>query len=159
MFGLHRNNIQRRALFRHLHAIYPKHLVCLQETHSVENDERRWRCEWGAQMFMTHGQSLNQRGVAILIPNGFGGVVKQVNTGRSDRMIVLEIQCYDVTFYVAALYAPNSNRMREQIEFLRALENQLNALPDASKLFVCGDFDIHRAPIDTSARFSRNKAA
>ena len=153
-----RETLKRRAIFRHLHAIYPKHLVCLQETHSVEGDERRWRCEWGAQMFMTHGQSVNQGGVTILIPNGFGGVVRQVNTGRSDRMIVLEMQRHDVTFYVAALYAPNSNRMREQMEFLRALENQLNALPDASKLFVCGDFNIHRAPIDTSARFSRNQA-
>ena len=153
-----RDASKRRALFRHFHAIYPSHIVCIQETHSTEGDERQWRSEWGAPMFLSHGRSLHQGGIAILIPNGFGGTVKPVNPGKSDRMIVLEMQRYDVTFYLVTVYAPNSNRTREQLEFLKVLENQLNSLPEASRLFICGDFNIHRSQLDTSASFLRNQA-
>ena len=154
-----RDNLKRRALFRHLHAIYPRCIVCLQETHSIEGDEKRWQCEWGAPLFLNHGRSVNQGGIAILIPNGFGGSIKPVDPGRSDRMIVLEMRRDDVTFYVVTVYVPNSNRAKEQIEFLKILENQLVELPEASKFFVCGDFNIHMSQLDTSANFVRSAAA
>ena len=153
-----RDTLKRRALFRHLHVIYPRHIVCLQETHSIEGDEQRWRSEWGAPLFLAHGRSLNQGGTAILIPNGLVGTIRLINPGRSDRMIILEMKRGGVTFYVVTVYAPNSNRMRDQIEFLKVLEKQLNDLPEASRLFVCGDFNIHRSHLDTSANFVASQA-
>ena len=35
-----RETLKRRALFRHVHAMYPGYIVCLQETHSVDGDEK-----------------------------------------------------------------------------------------------------------------------
>ena len=40
----------------------------LQETHSTENDVDTWRKEWGADIFLSHGDS-NSKGVAFLLPH------------------------------------------------------------------------------------------
>ena len=87
-----REPLKRRALFRHLHVMYPQHIVCLQETHSVFEDEQIWRNEWGAQLFLSHGQSANQGGVAVLLPTRFSGSAKLVDTERMERMVMLQLE-------------------------------------------------------------------
>jgi exonuclease III len=40
-------------------------IVCLQETHSTDKVELKWKREWGENSIWNHGLS-NSRGVAIL---------------------------------------------------------------------------------------------
>ena len=62
-----RNENKRRSIFNY----YRKRadIICLQETHSTEVDEKCWRNEWGGIMLFSHGES-NARGVAILVCKG-----------------------------------------------------------------------------------------
>ena len=45
-------------------------IVLLQETHSSLKDVRKWKKEWGSDIYLNHGSS-NSRGTLIAFPNGF----------------------------------------------------------------------------------------
>ena len=68
------------------------HIVCLQETDSVEGDEKTWRAEWGSELFLSHGQSANQGGVAVMMPSRFGGKAKVASALQSGRIVSFKIR-------------------------------------------------------------------
>ena len=154
-----RETLKRRALFRHVHAMYPGYIVCLQETHSVDGDEKIWRAEWGSDLILSHGRSANQGGVAVMLPSGYGGKVKLASIQRSDRIIVFELEWSDEQYFIVSVYAPNSNQPREQAKFIDELEERLRDLPEMSRVFLCGDFNMHLSPLDTSADFVNSPPA
>ena len=45
-------------------------IVLLQETHSSVKDVRKWKKEWGSDIYLNHGSS-NSRGTLIAFPKGF----------------------------------------------------------------------------------------
>ena len=45
-------------------------IVLLQETHSSLKDVKKWKKEWGADIYLNHGSS-NSRGTLIAFPKGF----------------------------------------------------------------------------------------
>ena len=153
-----RDTVKRRALFRHCHAIYPGYFVCLQETHSVQGDENIWRAEWGSELFLSHGLSVNQGGVAILVPGGYSGKAKLVPSEHHERMVMLELEMSGERLFVISVYAPNSNHPRDQIRFIEELDNRLCDLPEISRIFLCGDFNMHLSPLDTSSDFVNSTA-
>ena len=58
-----RDALKRRTIFRHMHVKYPSKIVILQETHSSLDTERRWKAEWGGDIFFAHGEKNCKRRV------------------------------------------------------------------------------------------------
>lgn len=59
-----RSEQKRRAIFHYL-KYFKSHIILLQETHSVKEDEVLWSNEWGAKIVFNHGNNYS-RGVAVL---------------------------------------------------------------------------------------------
>ena len=81
-----RNRQKRRTVFRHLHLKYPKHVICIQETHSTAEVEQLWKNEWGSMVLFSHGSAL-VAGVAILLPRKFMGSI-QGNLSDEDGRVI-----------------------------------------------------------------------
>ena len=87
-----RDNTKRSTVFNWLKT---KHLgiTLLQETHSIQTDEKTWEIQFGGQIFYSHG-TYQSRGVAILIPNCLTGKIKvlKVKVDKEGRILILESQ-------------------------------------------------------------------
>ena len=70
---------KRRAVFRHMHVRYPRHIVILEECHSSTDTERQWKTEWGSNACFAHG-SEKARGIGILFPRKFNGETELIGT-------------------------------------------------------------------------------
>ena len=114
--------------------------------------------EWGSELFLSHGLSVNQGGVAILVPGGYSGKAKLVPSEHHERMVMLELEMSGERLFVISVYAPNSNHQRDQIRFIEELDNRLCDLPEVSRIFLCGDFNMHLSPLDTSSDFVNSTA-
>ena len=55
-------------------------IVCLQETHSTDKVELKWKREWGSNSIWNHGLS-NSRGVAILFSEKFIFMIYRISLG------------------------------------------------------------------------------
>ena len=64
MRGLNNQKKKRKTIFQWLKSSHPG-IILLQETHSLEEDEKAWVSEWDNDIF-AHGTN-NSRGVAILL--------------------------------------------------------------------------------------------
>ena len=84
------NDKKRREVFHYLN-IKPYDIIYLQETHSSEAIERRWRLEWGGTIVFSHG-STNVRGVAILIKKKCGVKVKKAKIDSDGRMVMVSVK-------------------------------------------------------------------
>lgn len=69
-------------------------MIFLRETHSTKEVEIRWRNEWGAEIYMSHGNS-NSRGIAVLMKKGVGVTVRSEIIDPQGRFIVLKVEFYD----------------------------------------------------------------
>ena len=66
-------------------------IVLLQETHSTKRDERKWKNEWGGDLYLNHGTS-NSRGTLIAFPNGFEKKVLKYVDDKSGRIQILTFE-------------------------------------------------------------------
>ena len=83
-------------------------ILCLQETHSEEKDEKIWQNEWGGKIAYSHGTH-QSRGVATLINRQFKYKNDTVYTGQDGRAVVTRICINDVIICVNNIYAPNQD--------------------------------------------------
>ena len=150
-----RDAVKRRAVFRHFHSAYPDCLVAMQDTHSVAGDEPVWQAEWGGRVFLSHGATPHQGGVAILIPVRFGGCVTHVDT-TNDRLVMIRVEDAGVRYYVVSGYAPTSNFRSQQTKFINDVGRQLQQIEDKHKIILCGDFNMHLSTKDVNSRLVRN---
>lgn len=58
--------------------------ILVQETHSINEDERFWSNQWGDKVILCHGTN-KSAGVALLFHN-FNGKIKNVNKDTNDHM-------------------------------------------------------------------------
>ena len=65
-------------------------IICLQETHFIENMEKLVKAKWGYQCFFD-SYATNSKGVAILFLNNFQHDVREVKTGGNGAYIVLDL--------------------------------------------------------------------
>ena len=104
---------KRLKLFEYLkNNINGNGFIFLQETHSLSNDELKWKDEFGGPLFFSHGKS-NSCGVAI----GYCGTedFKVVNTAcdKNGRMLILDAELSGTNFLQINFY--NSNTESEQL--------------------------------------------
>ena len=145
---------KRRKLFHYLHK-KEFDIVCLQETHSLKVDYKRWKSEWGGRMFCSHGTS-NSRGVAILISKKVPLKVKYSHNDQQGRYVILETEFESLSFIISTVYAPNE----DSPQFFQEWFETLASLPTENKILV-GDWNFVLDPsIDKlgGSKQSNNKA-
>ena len=136
------NNEKRIKLFEYLkNSIIPNGLIFIQETHSCNNNEKKWADEFGGQLYFSHGKS-NSCGVAI----GYIGTKKfelvSQKTDKNGRLLIIEANIDNTAFLLINLYNPNKEK--EQISILSELDNMLETYNNLSnnKIILGGDFNF-----------------
>ena len=128
-----RDNIKRRAIFNFYRN--KGDIICLQETHSEENDEQGWAMEWGGDILFSHG-STNARGVCTLLKKGCLKQCSLVDRDNAGRSLIFNLEINDVTIAIANIYAPNTDCPH----FFEELLNKI-AL-NAENRIILGDFNL-----------------
>lgn len=103
------SGLKRRKLFNYLHTLKAS-VICLQETHSVKENENLWKAEWGGRILCNHGTS-NARGVMILFDKKFNDslVDDEIYKDKEGRVLAIKIKLNMANIALANIYAPNAD--------------------------------------------------
>ena len=80
--------------------------MCLQETHSIVENEQKWQTEWKGQIYFAHGDS-KSRGTAILMGNKLNPTILSKYVDNNGRVVILDLEINGNRFTLASIYAPN----------------------------------------------------
>ena len=102
-----RNNLKRKTIF---HFLKNKKFdfILLQETHSNHTDEKLWKCEWGGDIFHSHGTN-HSNGVAILVKKSLKYEKTATYIDQAGRILLIEIKFNDKVFVIGNVYAPTKD--------------------------------------------------
>lgn len=110
-------------------------IFCLQETHSLELDEEKWKKEWDGPIFFSHGRR-NSKGVMILIKKQFDFQWCSVERDMQGRWLILNIIVYGQNLCILNLYGPNKDEPLFFEELYYKLQEQ------QGEIILVGDFNI-----------------
>lgn len=130
-----RQQKKRRQVFAFLHT-QKRDIFCIQETHSVQGDEKLWKNEWGGKIIFNHGTSLS-RGVCILFSPDLSFVVNNRWACNGGRTIILDICTSQRRFTLVCLYGPN----QDDPDFFEVLNLKLSNFSWDS-IILAGDFNF-----------------
>ena len=134
-----RNNDKRMGLFHWLKDMH-NGIIFLQETHSIESDEKLWEKEWGSKIYFSHCSSTRQ-GVAILMPSHFDIKTSKVECDKDGRLIAVTCSIEENELVLINIYAPTKDKNTLQNNFLTYLHTIIDNCSD-KKLMIGGDFNI-----------------
>lgn len=143
-----RDDVKRKAIFRHLKEKYPGGIYLLQETHSCQDDVDGWKREWkgdknmglGGDMYFDHGKT-DSCGVAICLSANLDVKVTILSERNNGRILIIKLQTNDNNeFTVVNVYAPVRSKVQDQLEFLDKLKYIINEL-DPMNSILGGDFN------------------
>ena len=84
-------------------------IICLQETHLTESDQKTLALEWNIEYHLG-GVSTNSRGVAILIKNSFEYKILNSFKDNEGRILILELEIANLTsILLVNIYGPNKD--------------------------------------------------
>ena len=128
-----RDENKRRAIFNR----YRKgcDILCLQETHSTQQEENLWANEWGGRALLSHGSS-RARGVAILFKKSFSGDISQVYCDPEGRFITCNILTENTYFCLTAVYGPNDDKPNFYTNMFE------RSTTYAANKIIVGDFNV-----------------
>ena len=134
-----RDALKRRSLFN----FYRKRcdILCFQETHSQESDERIWSAEWDGRIIWAHGIT-SSRGVMILFKKGIGAQFSNVQHNINGRIISCDIDDNGKSFSLINVYAPNPDcpHFFKEVEMTKQVHHE--------NCVIIGDFNITLETID-----------
>ena len=133
-----RNN--RIKVFNWLRLNYNR-IILLQETHSIEIDEKRWQHEWGGKIYYSHGD-YQSRGVAILLPKNLNFIEKKIIIDKDGRYILLDGEIEETPLTIINLYCPTKDKLDAQITFLEKLRSITEEYAE-KKLLIGGDLNTY----------------
>ena len=125
--------IKRRAIFNFYRA--RAEIICVQETHSQQEQEVIWKAEWGGDILFSHGTS-QSRGVCFLLPKGMLENVKSIERDDIGRMIKFELLVEEMNITLCGIYAPNN----DSPAFFDKIRSILNRCSE--KIIIVGDFNL-----------------
>lgn len=134
-----RNDNKRREIFNYLKH-FNSHIILLQETHSVLEDERVWNNEWGNKIIFNHGTS-NARGVAVLIDRNCPVRVETFRTDLEGRYLIIDMKLDSFKFVLVNVYGPNEDNPQFFIKLFENIENRNN-----NSMIMAGDFNTSLDP-------------
>ena len=133
------NQKKRKTIFQWLKSSHPG-IVLLQETHSLEEDEKAWVSEWDNDIIFAHGTN-NSRGVAILLDSKYEYIINKVDRDLQGRFIILNLSIDSVVFVIVNIYAPTKDDAYSQKVFYDELAKNLDAYIDCN-IIIGGDFNV-----------------
>ena len=84
-------------------------IICLQETHLIDQDLNQLKLEWNVEFFLS-GNSSNSKGVAIILNNTFEYEVSDKIIDREGRFIILKILVNNlIPLQIVNLYGSNQD--------------------------------------------------
>ena len=117
----------------------------LQETHSTEITESKWREQWGNKnIYFSHGSS-NSKGVVIMFSNEFIPKVVKELKDIEGRFIILDIEHDNQTLTIANVYAPTRNKEIEQITVFKSFCETIVQFKMENTI-IGGDFNLYLNP-------------
>ena len=122
-------------------------IICLQDTHLMENDSKDFHTIW-EDLFYIHGQKSNSRGVAILIRKNFDFNVHDVTKDDVGNLLWVQFTTCNMKFNLLNIYGPNT----DSPEFFTSIEKALSK-STADYNIVCGDFNLVLDPLKDSFNY------
>ena len=101
------NDFKRKKIFSFLHE-KQFYVICLQETHSLKEDEGLWRTQWGGQACFCRYTS-RSKGVAILFKPSLNVRICNVLSDENGRFIILQIHIDELEYILVNIYGPNED--------------------------------------------------
>ena len=99
---------KRRALFEQYRN--RADIICIQETHCTQENEKLWSSEWGGRIIFANGTS-TARGVCIMFKKQFFCNINKITRDYHGRFILCEVEItIDQPIAICTLYAPNSDK-------------------------------------------------
>lgn len=126
---------ERRKIFTYLKN-KKVDVLCLQETHSQQKDEKLWKSEWGGTVLYSHGHS-NARGVGIFFNPRTHCELLSSSSDPEGRFVVCTIKCQSRFFVLSSVYGPN----HDSPEFFVTVFQHLSRTP-FSEWIIGGDFNV-----------------
>ena len=111
-------------------------IICLQDTHWVNNDEKQIKSTWNNDVII-NGAKTNSRGVAILFNNNFEYSIINVDRDDIGNYLIVDIKISEITIKLINIYAPNNDNPR----FFQILKEKL-AKNEQDYNIICGDFNL-----------------
>ena len=128
-------------------------ILCLQETHSEEADEKIWKAEWGGPAFFSHGNT-KARGVAMFIKKSCQVKISECTTDIAGRSLNAMLYVDEINVYISIIYAPN----KDSPSFFEDVIKTCCAKCD--KYIIIGDFNTALNPeLDRKNNTSVNPCA
>lgn len=126
---------KRRKMFRYFHE-KEFDVMCIQESHSSHNTEKRWKMEWGGRMIFVHGTSAT-KGVCIMFKRKLKVKVHFIDKDDKGRVLILDVTINDERYTIANVYGPNEDNPA----FYRELFVKIERLENVQKILL-GDFNM-----------------
>jgi exonuclease III len=139
-----RDKHKRSKIFTFLNS-KKKGVILLQETYSMEGDEKRWARDWDGDIIMCHG-SQHSRGTAILFPKNMTYTLENIIKDKEGRYIFVEGTFNSHSLSILNYYAPTRDKVNEQITLLNDILPIISE--HAHKLIWAGDFNNCISPED-----------
>ena len=136
------NERKRKIIFKKILDL--KCIAFLQETHSFETNENKWKNEWPGNIMFSHGES-NSKGVCILIPPDIDYDVQDKITDNEGRLLILKIKINNSIYILCNIYAPTRDNKLAQNNFITFLKNTINQF-DNENIIIGGDFNLYLNP-------------
>ena len=131
-----RDRIKRKKVFKWLEDNHYD-IILLQETHSMEQDEKSWENEWGGKVYFSHG-ARDSRGVMVMFRPKCDIDVISVNTGVvGGRVLYVFITMHKTKILLVNIYAPNE----DSPEFFKQVFDEV-ILSEADHLLIAGDYNL-----------------
>ena len=112
-------------------------ILCLQETHIINNDLETLKEEWNINFYIA-GRDTKAGGVLVAIDDKFEHNIHSVKKDISGRFIIIDIELIGVArVLLINLYAPNEDNPL----FFSSLFDQIED-SDTKKLIIVGDWNF-----------------
>lgn len=143
------NDTKRIEIFTWLARKKELDIIYLQECHSTQDVEEKWRREWEGFIYFNHG-TRNQKGVIILFREHLEICVHKIERDMDGRIIILDVEIKSRRFCLVNVYAPNNN---EPI-FFDTVYNMIRNYD--IPIIQAGDYNIALQPSKDRAGESRD---
>ena len=110
-------------------------IICLQETHFLEDESDKIRAEWGGEIFCSNNKD-RKRGTAVL----FNKVPIQIHNLRKDKegnLLALDLDLFSRKITLVNLYAPNE----DDPGFFYHVEQTITELKNTA-VIITGDWNL-----------------
>ena len=134
---------KRRTVFnwlkKHTHR---NAVILLQETHSIEGDERIWKAQWRGEVRYAQGTH-NSKGVLIAFKDGTNLDIQTEIVDSDGRFIIIKTIINESNVVIVNYYAPNDEP--SQVETLTKIDRHIRSLKleDNTTFLFGGDFNMY----------------